>query len=679
VPPSIVLSDPSDPRIHDGGSGAPARAYSVCPGLRIAAGLFAAALVLAVADAAAIGFTLPLPRAGMGLRLALHLFDFAETLGVGAFAALVGGAFVSYLRPPAWAAVGVAVAITAGLVYLAIGENLTRLSSLTLDGRYENSLFAGYLGFLGVLLPAGYAVGGLFSRRPILRLLPLAFSLLVMAVDQLPARDDYQGIHGVVAWGAALLGGAAVAPLIERAGLALTESRKGRGALGAVGLFALLGVALPPPNAVRFELFRQPCAVAPWVLATAIWRAPGLHAAMAPPPPSEWLLDRAELPPVPPTAPPLLPSDAVIVLVTIDATRFDAVADPANDALLPAMAGLRRHGVFFTRAYAPGSQTTLSLATLFSGRYFSEQYWSDIGHGRTRYLYLPDDKSIRFPEVLLSRGVETVNFAGLIFLSNEFGVLRGFSEEKMTVKGIRHATARELIDPLLERLDRAGPGPLFIYTHLLEPHEPYDRGSRDGTPYERYLSEIAVADAQVGRLESHLREHFGFRWALFVSADHGEAFGEHGGFTHGKSLYEELIHVPLLARSPRFPHLRVDEPVSLIDLGPTILDLFGIETPPSFMGQSLVPFLEGRTAHLTRPLIAEGRLRRSLILPDGLKVIEDLRRKVVEVYDLSRDPGETRNLFDVEPARSDEALAALRAFFAAHTRTEGGYEVPFKP
>jgi hypothetical protein len=65
---------------------------------------------------------------------------------------------------------------------------------------------------------------------------------------------------------------------------------------------------------------------------------------------------------------------------------------------------------------------------------------------------------------------------------------------------------------------------------------------------------------------------------------------------------------------------------------------------------------------LTRPLIAEGRLRRALREPDGLKVIEDPRRKVVEVYDLAADPGETTNVFDAQPARSDRALAELRGF-----------------
>ena len=66
-----------------------------------------------------------------------------------------------------------------------------------------------------------------------------------------------------------------------------------------------------------------------------------------------------------------------------------------------------------------------------------------------------------------------------------------------------------------------------------------------------------------------------------------------------------------------------------------------------------------------------------MTLPDGLKVIDDPRRKVVEVYDLEADPGETRNVFDSEPARSGPALAALRAFFAVHARTAGGYVPPY--
>jgi arylsulfatase A-like enzyme len=164
-----------------------------------------------------------------------------------------------------------------------------------------------------------------------------------------------------------------------------------------------------------------------------------------------------------------------------------------------------------------------------------------------------------------------------------------------------------------------------------------------------------------------------------VSADHGEAFGEHATFQHTKTLYDELVRVPLLVRGPGVAPRAIDTRVGLVDLGPTILDLFGVETPASFEGQSLVPLLKGGAPALDRPLVAEGRLRRAMYLPDGLKVIEDDRRKTVEVYDLGRDPGELDNLFDRDPGRSDAAVATLRAFFTAHRSTRAGYRPVYKP
>lgn len=632
-------------------------------------------MLLAVLDAAFIAARLPWPAAGAALRLAHHVFDAGETVGLGASIAVAVGAFAAWGRRPRWAAPLLAVAVTALIVHHVLGEELTRVASLALEGRFEHLLFAGFILFLGLLIPGAAAASALLSPRPWWRLFPLTFAVGVLVGNHVPLPDDYCAIHGVVAWGAAMMGGMALSVPAERVFLRLRRRPGGRAGLVAVGLVALLGVIVPPANAVRFELFRNACTVAPWVLATALWRAPRLHGPVAPLPPSPWFEDRSAAPAVAPSATPLLPHDAVVVLVTVDAVRADVVADPANAALFPTLTELARQGVVFTRASAPASQTVLSLGGIFSGRYFSQLVWNDYGVGRTRHLYPSQDPSPRFPQILSDHGVATANFAGLIFLGNAWGVARGFREETITVESWRHARAQELVNPLLERLQRAGPGPHFLYTHLMEPHEPYDRGQREGPPRQRYLSEIAVADAQIGRVLRLLRRRFPGRWALFVSADHGEAFGDHGSFQHGKTLYEELIHVPLLACSPRFPPGVVDEPVGLIDLGPTILDLFGQETPATFLGQSLTPLLGGGQATFTRPLAAEGRLRRSLTSPDRLKVIEDLRRKIVEVYDLSADPGETRNLFDEDPARADRLLAAQRAFFAVHGRAE----VPYKP
>jgi arylsulfatase A-like enzyme len=648
------------------------------PAIRIAAALFAGSALLAAVDAATIAFYVPFPVAGLALRLAHHLFDAAETLGVGALAGCLAAAWVRFVRLPRWAMVSVAAAVTTTLVHAAIGENLLRMASLAGGGHLETAIFLVFLGVAGGALVGAYALGAMGADSPRLRALFLALAVAILIVDHLPYPDEYVGIHGVVAWGAALLGGGALGAVSERTLGVLVGLRRGRVGLAAIALLAVFGLVVPPSNAVRFELFRERCAVAPWVLATAAWRAPSLHGPV-PPSPSPWLQDRSADPDIPPGARRLLPPSAVIVVITVDALGAQVLDDPANQALFPTLAELKRDGVVFTHASAPATQTALSLATLFSGRYFSELMWTDHGVGGTRYLYPADDASPRFPALLTEHGVATADYAGLVFLAADFGVARGFREETVTVEGRRHAQATELIDPLLERLRHPGRGPLFLYTHLLEPHAPYDRGRSHGTSHERYLAEVAVADAQIRRVLRMLQVHFGKRWALFVSADHGEAFGEHGSTEHGKTLYEELLHVPLLARGPLFMPRTVEERVGLVDLGPTILDLFGVPTPATYEGQSLVPLLAGEAISLTRPLLAEGRLRRALIRPDGLKVIEDSRRKLVEVYDLATDPGETRNLFDQEPARVDPALAELRDFFAVHTHTEGGYRPPYKP
>ncbi len=638
--------------------------------------------LLAVVDAVAIAVAVPLPPHGLWLRLLHHGFDAAETLGLGVAAGLLAGTFVWLTRLPRWALLGALFAAMVALVYRVAGDDLLVASEQAVNGRASIAIFVGLMTLLGAALTsAPFAATALLSR-PRARRLPLAIAVLLLLLDQVVLRDDYFALHGLVAVSALLVGGAALAPRTAERARALVASRRGRGLLQAILALALLGVAVPPPNAVRCELFRQPCAVAPWALAATVWPAPHVHELVAPAA-SPWLEERAHAPPVPPTAAPALPSYAVVVLLTIDALRADVVEDPANDVRFPALAGIKHDGVFFTHATAPGAETAVSLTTLFAGLYFSELRWRRFGVGRSRHPYAADDPAPRFPALLSQHGVATAIVAPIPFLAGTYGVARGFREETVPPRGAGNASAATVLAAMQSRLPAAagapGEGPLFLYAHLLEPHAPYDTGRPGGTDRERYLTRVGIADAVVGRLLALLRERFGDRWALFVTADHGEAFGEHRTTEHGKTLYEELLHVPLLARSPRFPPRRVDVPVGLVDLGPTLLDLFGAATPATFEGQSLVPLLAGGTASLTRPLLAEARRERSLTGPDGLKVIEDLRRRTVEVYDLRRDPHETENLFDADPDRADAALSGLRAFFDAHAWREDGYEAPYKP
>jgi arylsulfatase A-like enzyme len=214
----------------------------------------------------------------------------------------------------------------------------------------------------------------------------------------------------------------------------------------------------------------------------------------------------------------------------------------------------------------------------------------------------------------------------------------------------------------------------------MEPHEGYDAPGK--TPYERYIGEVKKVDAALQPLvdlteSPELRD----RLVVILSADHGEAFGEHGTKFHAVTLYEELIRVPLFVHIPGVKPRRDDTPVAGMDIGPTVLDLFGVPIPGSNMGQSLAPLIAGKGARtLTRPLVADsGRRMQAMIFDGRYKVIRDLRQGTVELYDLKDDPGELKNLSDEKPELTKDLHGRMASFFDVHTYRKKGYEVPYRP
>ena len=203
-----------------------------------------------------------------------------------------------------------------------------------------------------------------------------------------------------------------------------------------------------------------------------------------------------------------------------------------------------------------------------------------------------------------------------------------------------------------------------------------------------YDAEVAYADAMVGTLLDRLRlAHQLDDTIIIVTADHGESLGEHGETTHGLFAYEATIHVPLIVSTPGARSEVVDAPVAHMDIAPTILDLVGTATPnhaggserqspsdQSFEGQSLVQaplpgrplYFEALDAWLTRdwaPLKG--------VVQGGWKYI-DLPEP--ELYDLSSDPAERRNLIG-RSNRED----ALRRRKHGHGRPSGRIPCPTIP
>lgn len=625
---------------------------------------------VAIVNAAIITLTLPMPA--VEVRLFHHVYDFAQVLAVGL---LVSWACDAWLRwgptHRAWGYLaGWGVALVVGIWMLpedvaVLANKLARVGPAWL-----------YLAFLVVGtatgIPAAAWVGSRFAWLPSRFLAALA-AVAAMAGNHFFAPHDYPGMHFFISWGAATLLGATIAAPAD-------PTRRDRWLRLALSVLSFWALVIPPSNEVRLELFRlSGSSVAPWAARlqpAAEERAtapvdPGLV-------PPEWMQNRVDHPPVPPTKAGLLPENGLVILIVVDTLRADLLRNPPSGARLKNLIELEKNSVVFTNARTTAPATTQAVSALMSGRYYSQLYWTNIPGRSPEAMYPHEDETVRFPQLLTKSGVKTIHIVGLSGLLESFGIVRGFQEETF-VPGPGFAGARRMVPRAIARLRKLRQRPAFLYMQFNDPHYPYDRGGKDGSAFDRYVAEVQVVDRQVGRLIDALRKQKLYDKTVFIlTSDHGEAFGEHGVTFHATALYEEMVRIPLMIRVPSVPSRKVDEPVSIIDLGPTILDLFDVDTPGSYMGQSLVPLIAGGDQELTRPLaIDSSRLMRAMVFRDGKKVMHDRRKGTVEIYDLERDPDEKTNLYDADDPESQKRLGVLKRFFEVHRLKRPGYTIPY--
>ena len=373
-----------------------------------------------------------------------------------------------------------------------------------------------------------------------------------------------------------------------------------------------------------------------------------------------------------------------VLLISIDTLRPDHLGcygyrrptSPNIDAVLAA------RGTPFEHAYANAPWTFPSHAGMLTGRYpciqrlYPAARSADYGN---EFGALPTDEPT-LAEILHARGYATAGFTEDGWIRADMGFGRGFGTfvENRAFPRFSEPLGQveRTLHDALEWIHRHDDMPWFAFVHTYQVHNPYtpppgylarvapaagdDRASADAAAYD---AEIRYTDDVLGRFLADLDAAGAGDALVVLTSDHGEQFGEHGLWMHGNSLYDELLHVPLVVRAPGLVPAgkRVAADVGLLDVVPTILDLVGADAPPRADGRSLARMIRDGEGSAV-PLLAD--IGGTVAARDaGLKWIVDGKTGATQVFALATDPHELRDVAGTRPLPADGAkwLADFRA------------------
>lgn len=376
-----------------------------------------------------------------------------------------------------------------------------------------------------------------------------------------------------------------------------------------------------------------------------------------------------------------------IVLFVVDTLRADhlPIYGYGRDTS-PNLSELAERGLVFDRAYSHSGWTLPAMGSLLTGLYPSEHGLVRDPEGVGLFGGLESDVST-LASLLEDRGYRTAAFVNNVFLSPDFGFDRGF--DFYDWKGASASEIRSAQDTVAAALAwlESAKTPAFVLIHVMEPHLPYDpppaaRGrfaplenlpvpvpfyarrhfgllsSPEPAPPQLaaiqslYDEEILATDLALGRLA---QEFFARRpdapgW-LWITADHGEEFWDHGAFEHGHQLFGELIRVPLVAVGPVTRPRRIGAPVQHADVFRTLVELGGGSAPSGTHGATLLDDpLDPATFVDQRPILSED----CLYGPPRVVLTSGRQRLLVNLLD--REPA--LYLLDENGQSDREALAS---------------------
>ncbi|WP_397568622.1 sulfatase-like hydrolase/transferase [Schlesneria sp. T3-172] len=357
-----------------------------------------------------------------------------------------------------------------------------------------------------------------------------------------------------------------------------------------------------------------------------------------------------------------------VIVITLDTTRADHLGCyGAEDVHTPMIDELASRGVLFERAYAPAPLTLTSHSTMFTGLHPPEHGLITNGKGR-----LPDEIET-FAEVLSRAGYATGAFVASFVLDSRFGLNQGFETYDDDLSGTvrphdvlhRERSGSVVVDSALKWLASHKQEKFHCWIHLYDPHFPYQPHEvlfGDKFQERLYDGEIGFVDRQIARITKFLREEkLTDNTCIVIVGDHGEGLNEHQEPTHGYLLYRSTLHVPLIIVPPPSspfptappPPVRVTQPVPLVDLMPTMLDLLRLPIPKPLSGQSLAGLWRGEPVSprdcfsmTDEPFLDNGWAPLRSLTTSEWKYI---RSPKAELYRISDDPDELTNLAESQP------------------------------
>jgi len=422
------------------------------------------------------------------------------------------------------------------------------------------------------------------------------------------------------------------------------------------------------------------------------------------------------------------PPPSHVVFVVVDTLRADHLGVHGDDrGLTPNMDALAQDGVRFAWARAAASTTLASVTTMLTGRY---PHTHGVPHNGVRW----PRSLVGLQEAYAAAGYDTAGFVSSTPLYEEMGISRGFDHWNQP-ESRHHRRSDGTLEAVVDWLDgreETDDDRFFAFVHLFDPHYPYTPPPPYDTrwvqePYEGwfkgtsghvrrlgqqmrrrggdpnaasrhaealYAGEVAHVDAQIGAFLDHLASEDLLDDTLVVlTADHGETFTEHGPgyFDHGFTVHDTEVHVPLIVAGPGVPEGRVvQEPVSLVDLAPTLAEWSGLTVDEGYEGVSLLQawrtgsqddldlrphFAEATKPHLKDRIWANRRADRAVVFRGDKLYHRPRRQPRWSYYAPLDDPLEQDDRFEqVATAGVTTDLQTRREAWSEMGPTEAGEE-----